>query len=318
MRIPLILLSFGLILLGCQNQSKLNKEAEALDIDLEIVRFDQKFAQTSVGEFSEFKAAYPDIFPEHIPDSLWIAKLESDLQEEINKEVQTAFPDFEEESERIERFFKYVKYHFPDYRVPTVYTLAEEVNYRTKLVLSEDKLLISLDNYLGPEHKFYQSFPKYIAFQQDQKFLVSDVAEAFIHQRLSPERARTFIAEMVYHGKILYLKDVLMPFESDASKLYYSEDELKWAEDNEEEIWSFFVEKDLVFSTNQSLKDRFIDLAPYSKFYLELDNDSSPRIGKFIGWQIVRRFMQKNPNTKLKELLKMKADVIFELSNYKP
>lgn len=318
MRIPLILFSFFLILMGCQKKPKINKEAEALDIDLEIIRFDKKFAQTTVGQFPQFKETYSEMFPDHIPDSLWIAKIQSDLQEEINTEVEAAFPDFEEESQRIERFFKYVKYYFPSYEIPVVYTLAEEVNYRTKLVLSEEKLLISLDNYLGPEHPFYQSFPSYIAFQQDKEFLISDIAEAFIHQRLSPERARTFIAEMVYHGKILYMKDVLMPFESDASKLYYSEHELNWAKENEEEIWSFFVEKDLVFSTDQRLKDRFIDLAPYSKFYLELDNDSSPRIGKFIGWQIVRRFMNKNPNTKLKELLEMKADVIFELSNYKP
>jgi len=240
------------------------------------------------------------------------------LQKEIHAEVNQAFPNFDKEKEDLERFFKYAKYYFPSYKLPKVYTLAEEVNYRNKLVLTEDLLLISLDNYLGQDHKFYEGFADYIAFQQDKKFLLSDVAEAFAKQHIDEKRSRKFMSEMIYYGKILYLKDLLIPFESDAAKLYYSEDQLQWAEENETQIWSFFVERNLIYSTDTTLEDRFINLAPYSKFYLELDAESSPRIGQYIGWQIVKAFMNKNPNTSIKDLLNMESDAIFKKSNYKP
>jgi hypothetical protein len=185
-------------------------------------------------------------------------------------------------------------------------------------VLTEDLLLISLDNYLGKDHKFYGGFADYIAFQQDRKFLLSEVVDAFAKQHIDEKRSRKFISEMIYYGKILYLKDILIPFKSNAAKIYYSEDQFEWAKENETEIWSFFVERNLIYSTDTTLEDRFINLAPYSKFYLELDNESSPRIGQYIGWQIVKAFMNKNLNTSIKDLLNMKSDAIFEKSNYKP
>jgi gliding motility-associated lipoprotein GldB len=303
---------------SCDQNSKLNSEAEDLSIDLELVRFDQEFAQASAMDLPRLKNNFPRLFLEQVPDSLWISKMQSDLQKEIHAEVNQAFPNFDKEKEDLERFFKYAKYYFPSYKLPKVYTLAEEVNYRNKLVLTEDLLLISLDNYLGQDHKFYVGLADYIAFQQDKRFLLSDVAEAFAKQHIDEKRSRKFMSEMIYYGKILYLKGLLIPFESDAAKLYYSEDQLQWAEENETQIWSFFVERNLIYSTDSTLEDRFINLAPYSKFYLELDAESSPRIGQYIGWQIVKAFMNKNPNTSIKELLNMESDAIFKKSNYKP
>lgn len=109
-----------------------------------------------------------------------------------------------------------------------------------------------------------------------------------------------------------------MPFESDAAKIYYSDEQLKWADENETEIWSFFVERNLIYSTDNRLEDRFINLSPYSKFYLELDNESSPRIGQYIGWQIVKAYLKKFPKTSLNDLLEQESDVIFKKSKYKP
>ena len=318
MRFRLILLSLCCFMASCDQNSKMNPEAENLTINLEVVRFDQEFAQASAMDLPRLKNNFPTLFPGQVPDSLWISKMQSDLQKEIHAEVNQAFPNFDKEKEDLEHFFKYTKYYFPSYKLPKVYTLAEEVNYRNKLVLTEDLLLISLDNYLGKDHMFYGGLADYIAFQQDKKFLLSDVAEAFARQHIDEKRSRKFMSEMIYYGKILYLKDLLIPFESDAAKLYYSEDQLQWAEENETQIWSFFVERNLIYSTDSTLEDRFINLAPYSKFYLELDAESSPRIGQYIGWQIVKAFMNKNPNTSIKELLNMESDAIFKKSNYKP
>ena len=52
--------------------------------------------------------------------------------------------------------------------------------------------------------------------------------------------------------------------------------------------------------------------------YLEIDNESPGRIGQWMGWQIVRSFMENNPKVTVQQLIKMDANSIFEQSKYKP
>jgi uncharacterized protein YjaZ len=77
------------------------------------------------------------------------------------------------------------------------------------------------------------------------------------------------------------------------------------------------VENEYLYSTETRLNQRFLDPAPFSKFGLELDNESPGRLGRYIGWQIVRSFMENN-EINLKQLLTMPEEEIFKKSNYKP
>ena len=87
------------------------------------------------------------------------------------------------------------------------------------------------------------------------------------------------------------------------SVIGYNKSEYNWALANENYIWRYFIEKELLFSTDAKLGERFINPAPFSKFYLELDNESPGRIGQFIGWQIVNSYMQNN-EVSLQQMLK--------------
>ena len=65
------------------------------------------------------------------------------------------------------------------------------------------------------------------------------------------------------------------------------------------------------------LGPRFLDPAPFSKFRLELDNESPGRLGRYMGWQIVRAFMEKN-DVSPQDMFNVPADMIFKKANYKP
>ena len=97
----------------------------------------------------------------------------------------------------------------------------------------------------------------------------------------------------------------------------YSQDKLNWAEANEEEIWTYFIDQKLLFSTDTNLSSRFIENAPFSKFYREQDNLSPGKIGVWMGWQIVKSYMKHN-NVSLQELLKTSEEEVFNKSKYKP
>ncbi|MBT8177968.1 MAG: gliding motility lipoprotein GldB, partial [Eudoraea sp.] len=80
---------------------------------------------------------------------------------------------------------------------------------------------------------------------------------------IPPPADRNFLSQMIYYGKELYLKDLLLPLLADEDKIGYTKEELDWAEANEEQIWRYFVEKELLYSTDQRLAPRFLDPAPF-------------------------------------------------------
>ena len=109
-----------------------------------------------------------------------------------------------------------------------------------------------------------------------------------------------------------------MPHEADTIKIAYTEEELVWVQDNELYIWQYFIERQLLYKTDPDLVQRLLEPAPFSKFYLELDNESPGRVGRWIGWQITRSFINQNPEISVDELLKMPAQTLFNSSKYKP
>jgi hypothetical protein len=129
---------------------------------------------------------------------------------------------------------------------------------------------------------------------------------------------RTLLEQMVYYGKKLYLKDILLPKAPDSIKISYSEAQLDWVQANERYMWQYFIENELLYKSQSSLSLRFIDPAPFSKFYLEIDNETPGKVGQWIGWQIVRSYTKKNPNTSLYQLMQISGMDLFNKSNYKP
>jgi len=310
-----ILLSVFVILSSCNDSDKVAKEIAAVPMDLKIARFDREFASSGEEGLPGLRKMYPYLFP--APDSVWIAKMNDSLQIELFQEVGNAFRSFEDEEEGLVQLFKHIKYYFPEYTVPKVITVTNDVDYNNRIILTDSLLFISLDNYLGPEHKSYGGFQRYIAHTLDRNYLVSDVASSFAKQVVPRPRERTFLARMIYFGKELYLKDVLMPNVDDRKKIGYSQEDLDWAFANEEPMWRNFIENEYLYSTDNKLNQRFLEPAPFSKFGLELDNESPGKLGRFVGWQIVRAFMENN-DVDVKQLMTMPAEEIFKKSNYKP
>ncbi|NJB36093.1 gliding motility lipoprotein GldB [Croceivirga sp. JEA036] len=306
------------IVFSCQEKDKTEVAINALPINLEVVRFDDEFANAKPEAIPILKNSFPYLFPEQVPDSVWIMKLTDTLQLELKAEIDKAFPNFKTQEKELITLFKHIKYYVPNYEVPKVVTLVSEVQYDARVVLTDSLLLIGLDNYLGPEHKFYAGLSNYIAKALNKDYMMADVAGAFAKTINKFPRNRTFLSRMVYYGKELWIKDKLLPKATDAEKIGFTPEEMAWAKANEEQMWRYFVEQELLYSTASELDRRFLDPAPFSKFRLELDNETPGRLGRYMGWQIVRAYAKNNPKVSLMELLDMPSDELFKKSNYKP
>lgn len=311
------ILLISTLFFGCNDTDKVAEEIAQINIDLKVSRFDREFAKAEPLDLPTLKQRYPYLFPKQYTDSVWVAKLQDTLQIELLREVENTFFDFEEEKQELESLFQHIKYYFPEFEAPKVVTLTSDVQYNNRIILTDSLLLIGLDNYLGADHKFYRDIQNYIKAGLDKQYLVSDVASAFAKKVVPKPEDRSFLSKIIYYGKELYLKDRLLPNATEAQKINYSEEQLVWAKSNEEPIWRNFIEQEHLYSTDNKLAQRFLDPAPFSKFGLDLDNESPGRIGRYLGWQIVKAFMEKN-KVSLKQMLQLPANEIFKKSNYKP
>ena len=306
-----------ILLISCITKSDVEKEIEKIPVDIEILRFDKVFGTANVSELPELKRKYPSFFPKRYHDSIWIQKMQDTLQKQLYDEVIKIYPSDEKIKDNLEFLFQHIEYYFPQISTPLVVTATSDVDYRNKIILSDSLLIIGLDTYLGSDHFFYEGIPKYVSQNMKETQIVSDVSSVYAQKLVPRPRQRTFLSQMIYYGKILYLKELCITSASDSRNIGFTNDEFLWVKDNEVEIWRNFVENEFLFSTNTKLATRFINPAPFSKFYLEIDNDSPGMVGRYIGWKIVRSYMEHNSVT-LQEMLTQNADEIFNKSKYKP
>ena len=178
--------------------------------------------------------------------------------------------------------------------------------------------------FLGPDSKFYpslkQSIPLYISRRFTPEHITPRVIETLVREEMFPEKddVTSFLDNMVYNGKIMYLMDAIMPNVADTLKIGYTPQQLDWCKTYEASVWGYFLEENLLFETDHFKYQKYLNEAPFTPGIGER-NESAPKLGVFIGWQIVKKYMEKNPEVSLQQLMEENdAQKILKESKYKP
>ena len=312
----LFLVVFCLFILSCDKKNKVESAVTAIPVEVKVERFDKIFFETPPQDLEKVKKQFPFFFPPGNDNNVWLNKMQDPLWRELYTEVQKKYSDFEPVKVELELLFKHIKYYFPKTKTPKVITVISEMDYKNKAIYADSLVVISLELYLGKNHKFYQ-FPNYLKQNFEERQIAPDVVSSFSARNIPPVLDKDLLSQMIYYGKQLYLKDLLLPDYTDAEKMGYSPEQITWCQENESYMWRYFIEKEMLYNNDQKLISRFINPAPFSKFYLEIDNESPGQVGSWIGWQMVRSYM-KNNDVPLVDLLKTNAKEIFVKSKYKP
>jgi gliding motility-associated lipoprotein GldB len=312
----LFLVVFCLFILSCDKKNKVESAVTAIPLELKVERFDKIFFETPPQDLEKVKKEFPFFFPPGNDNSVWLHKMQDPMWRELYTEVQKKYADFQPVKIELESLFKHIKYYFPKTKTPKVITIISEMDYKNKAIYADSLVVISLELYLGKDHKFYQ-FPNYLKQNFEERQIAPDVVSSFSERQIPPVLDKDLLSQMIYSGKQLYLKDLLLPDYTDAEKMGYTPEQITWCQENESYMWRYFIEKEMLYSNDQKLISRFINPAPFSKFYLEIDNESPGQVGAWIGWQMVRSYM-KNNEVPLVDLLKTNAKEIFVKSKYKP
>lgn len=298
---------FFIILLGC--------ESKILNENVVIHRFENEFYNSSENDLQILINKYPYLFPSQFPTENWKSFLKDSTRLSVFKRTSKVFEDLSKESKEMSQIFNRLENIFPKFTKPKVITLNSQTEYENRIIYADSLLLISLDSYLGSN--FYPDLPEYLSFNMKKEYISNDISEKISKNFIQKATDRTLLSEMIYHGKILFLNRHLTPFNQEYLIFHSAQSKIKWAEDNEFNIWSFFIENDLLFSTRNDLKSRFISSAPFSKFNLDIDKKSPGSIGKWIGYKIVNSYMNNN-NITINNFLIKDYYEIFMKSKYKP
>ena len=193
-------------------------------------------------------------------------------------------------------------------------------DYKQRILTDRDSksLLVSIDQYALPQMEEFSYFglPLFIVELSDSAYLASDIMAEIARQYIaSPNETNTTMLDlMIAEGKVLYFLDQVMPDKKDFLKIRYTPEQMQWAKDNENNIWTYFIQNNLLYEKDFARYHNFIDDAPKTNAF----KDSAPRTTDYIGWQIVRQYMKNNKCT-LKELFdNTDSQAILQASKYRP
>lgn len=177
---------------------------------------------------------------------------------------------------------------------------------------------ISLDHYAvgGMEKYAYFGLPIYIVERCDSAHLATDIMAAIARQYVAipDENDVTMLDIMISEGKVLYFLDQVMPRTAAYIKMRYSEEQMEWMRHNESNVWAYFIQNNLLYEKDFSRYHNFVDEAPKTNAF----KDSAPRTTHYIGWQIVRQYMEHS-KCSIKELFaNTDSQQILHTSQYKP
>lgn len=302
---------------ACSKKKDTSIDLSNIQVETDIVRFEQQFYTSSSEDLGSLKASFEYLFPASDPDSVWIAKMNDEDERYLYENSQKEFEDFTEQKEKLTSLFRHVKYYYPKFVEPKVITILSNVDFNNKVIYADSLLFISLDTYLGAEHEVYEDYPKYVKQNFTSEHLIVDVAEQIAQPILRQADSKSYVSNIIQQGKKMKLIESFLPDTDKAEIIGYTSDQYRWAEINEESIWKYFINKEMLYSNDPSLTERFISDAPFSKFYLEVDQASPGRIGVWFGWQIINSFMENN-DVSLQEMLVLDNEEIFKKSKYKP
>ena len=223
---------------------------------------------------------------------------------ELEIELQRNFKTLSSEKQEIKDAMKHLKFHFKKMNSPKNVVFFNSLFSYNTLATNTD-IGVGLEWYLGPEHKLIkkssiQGLYDYMKVGMDRKYLVRDVVYQWVYAQIHAPTDAKFAEDMVSWGKLLYCIEAALPEKDKAIILRYSPEKMKWAEENEKSIWKYFVEQKLLFKSDELLKLGYFNEAPFTK---GLPKESPDRLGQYIGWKMVQKYMEQNPDLPLEKLL---------------
>ena len=235
---------------------------------------------------------------------------------------QVIFRDFTPYEKDIKQGLQFLKYYYPNYKVPK-----KIVTYIGPLdgfgdILADDAIIVGLHHHMGKNYALYktgmvqETYPDYITNHFEPGYIAVNCMKNIVLD-MYPEKMedKPLIQQMVEKGKRLFMLSKLLPRTEEYKLIGYTKEQLADTYDHERAVWDLFVQNNFLQTIDNNIIKNYIGEGPKTQ---ELGEGSPGNIGSFAGWQIVKKYMQKNAKLSLPQLMAMDAETIFQEAKYKP
>lgn len=257
-------------------------------------------------------------------DSLYTTSLLNFLHDkdmnEVNADVAKAYSDNDVEllGEALADAMKRYQALFPKKKSPKQYvTFMSGFNYN--IVYVDSTLAVGLEMYLGQNYKYYGALqlPNFRTRTMTRDYIVPDAVRGLVLSEFdNSDAVNNLLNHMIFYGKVFYLCDALLPNVHDSLKLGYTRAQLAYCDTYEKNLWGFFVKDEKLYANDLKIVGEYTTDGPFTG---SISKECPPRIAMWLGRQIVRSYMEHNPEVSFEELMNEKdAQKILSRSKYKP
>ena len=326
----IVIISFALI--SCKREKR-RADLTGIECDIKIERFDSLFwgldTTRLAEEFAKLQAEHPNITPIYTENVVQFGHPDSAITHDTyklfrsNKEVGKLYEDalkiyadVSDIEKDLTEAFRRAKYFLPQFPTPRVYCHVSGLNQ--SLIVDEEFISLSIDNYLGADYQLYKEIGiyKYQRPNMRREKVAPDYITAWLSSEFSNSLADNLLSDMIRYGKILYTVSVLLPKTPERVIMGYSEEQWEWVKKNEANMWNALITSKDLYTTSMMIKNQYIGDGPFTKPFTQ---ESPGRAGTYIGWRIVENYMKHNPQISIQQLLQQPdAQMILNNSNYRP
>lgn len=256
-------------------------------------------------------------------DTLQVIQIREFITDPFNRELERkcreVYPDLVFLEKGLAETFSNISGAVPGFRPPVVYTYVSGLLYESPVEYLDSVMIIGLDMFLGWNFEQYRAagLPVFLTRRMEPQNIIPECARQCAFS-LVPEgsQPKTLLDFMISHGKVLYTMDVFLTDTPDSLKIGYTADQEKWCRENEASIWRLFIDQEMLYKSDGFLNNRFIQDGPFTA---GLPEGAPAMLGRWMGWQIVKSYMKKHPETGLRELFGISdSQLILSQSGYKP
>jgi len=328
-RIQVLSLFIALFVSGCSDSSsRLDIDVSGLPPEkIEIHRYDLALFDVPVEALTEglteIKAEFPFFLDTDLTDTARLAGLKEYLTNirtlEFYRAANAMYPDLAKLEASLADAFRHIRFYYPDARLPRVYTYISGGEFEQPVQFADSVILIALDAYLGAGFKPYKAdrIPLYKMQRMEAGNILTDVVKAY-GVYFFPMRypGNTLLDQMIDAGKRIYFMEAMIPGYPDRYMLGYTDRQMKWVTSHESQVWAAIIENGLLYSSRGSTLRTFLADGPFTA---DFSDESPPRLGEYLGWQIVKAYMERNPDISPNELIMEEdAQALLTRSGYKP
>lgn len=325
------------ILFACNNSK--NVDVSNINVKVELLRFDQDLAKLEPNKLysqlpllqKKYGAFYDDYFQKilnlgSLADTGYYTLVREIIKgnafRDLQLETDSVYPNTKAIQSQISEAYKHILYYYPQTKVPKFITYIS--GFQVQNPIGVGYVGIGLDMFLGANSKFYpalvESLPSYISKRFTPENITPRVVELVAREEMFPElnKDKSLLSKMIYNGKIMYFMDKVCTTLPDSVKIGYNTVQANWAVQNEPDIWGFFLDENLLYETDYFKIQRYLSEAPFTPG-IGSQKESAPKLGIFIGWQIVKKYMAENPDVTLQQLmLERDEQKVLRLAKYHP